>query len=412
MGENINRRLFLKGGMAVGCSAAANPLLTTAAFASMPSSNRLVVIILRGGLDGLDVLRPWGDPDFVSARPTLAAAPAEAQMLSDTHGLHPGLEALLPMWRAGNLAFVQAVSTPYRNKRSHFDGQDILEAGTPGIPPGLGRDGWLNRMLLGFKGGGSGTAYAIGSGPMLLSAGKAHFNSWSPEVDIAISAQSFALLKALYRGDLNLHAALNQAVDLAASDGDAAVFESADKNMMRAIEQDMASDRKNTKRGHVRIAEFAVRQLVGDARVACLSIDGWDTHSQQATALNRPMGNLADTLLTLQEGLSPEIWTQTTVLAMTEFGRTVRENGTRGTDHGTGGTMLLAGGAVNGGRVFGRWPGLSEVDLFDRRDLMPTDDVRRWVAWAIRSSFGLSRSFLEHTVFPDLDLGIDPQVLL
>ena len=410
--QNVSRRRFLTDGIVAGCSAAASSLLTTAAFASMASSNRLVVIILRGGLDGLDVLRPWGDPNFASSRPTIAGRPVDAHMLSDTHGLHPRLESLLPMWRNGDLAFAQAVSTPYRGKRSHFDGQDILEAGTPGVPPGLGREGWLNRMLQGIKGVKSGTAYVIGSGPMLLSTGKANFSSWSPEVDMAISAQSLELLKIMYRNNKNLDSALSQAIDLASSDGDPAIFEAADQNMMQAITQDMVSNQKMSKNGHIRIAKFAAQQLVREARVACFSIDGWDTHSRQANTLNRPMKNLTDTLLTLKNGLNPEIWAQTTILAMTEFGRTIRENGTKGTDHGTGGTMLVAGGAVNGGRIFGRWPGLSEVDLFDRRDLMPTDDVRRYVAWALRANFGLSQSFLERTVFPDLELGIDPRILL
>jgi uncharacterized protein (DUF1501 family) len=116
-------------------------------------------------------------------------------------------------------------------------------------------------------------------------------------------------------------------------------------------------------------------------------------------------------MLRLRERLGP-VWGKTTVLAVTEFGRTVAENGSRGTDHGTGGLMVMAGGAVRGGRVYGRWPGLAEADLYERRDLMPTGDVRAYAAWAMRGLFGLDRGLLEGTVFPGLQMEEDPGILL
>lgn len=164
--------------------------------------------------------------------------------------------------------------------------------------------------------------------------------------------------------------------------------------------------------GHLRIADFAAVRLREAARVASFSIGGWDTHVNQATTLARPLTRLAEVILQLKSGLGSDVWGKTTVLCMTEFGRTVRENGTRGTDHGTGGAMLLAGGALRGGRVYGAWPGLSEAALYDRRDLMPTSDVRGWAAWVMRSAFGLEAGRLENSIFPGLDMGDDPNILL
>ena len=118
------------------------------------------------------------------------------------------------------------------------------------------------------------------------------------------------------------------------------------------------------------------------------------------------------TVLQMKAGLGPDVWGKTVMLAMTEFGRTVAENGSKGTDHGTGGVMLMAGGALKGGRVMGRWPGLAEADLYDRRDLMPTSDVRAWAAWTMRALYGFDRGVLERAVFPGLDMGEDPGITL
>ena len=164
-------------------------------------------------------------------------------------------------------------------------------------------------------------------------------------------------------------------------------------------------------RAHLKVAEFAAEQLRGDTRVASFSINGWDTHNRQGRLLGRSLGQFADTVLTLKKGLGDEVWSKTAIDAMTEFGRTVHENGTAGTDHGTGGAMILAGGAIRGGQVLGRWPGLSEADLFERRDLMPTGDVRAPAAWIMRAMTGLDRATLEGVVFPGLDLVDDPGVM-
>jgi uncharacterized protein (DUF1501 family) len=128
--------------------------------------------------------------------------------------------------------------------------------------------------------------------------------------------------------------------------------------------------------------------------------------------MNKPLGALSETILRLKKKLGSLVWEKTTVLCMTEFGRTVRENGTKGTDHGTGGTMILAGGAVNGGQIHGQWPGLDEAAMYDRRDLMPTSDIRAWAAWAMHDAFGMEQSTLERSVFGNLDMGARPRLLL
>ncbi|MEM6758038.1 MAG: DUF1501 domain-containing protein [Pseudomonadota bacterium] len=389
----LNRRDFLRSSF-VGCSLAASPLITPVTFAATPGDHRLVVIILRGGMDGLDLLRPYGDPLLTQLRPTLAGGPDQgAHDLDGFYALHPVLAPLLPMWRAEELGFVQAVSTPYRDKRSHFDGQDLLEAGTETMA-GV-RDGWLNRMLQAVPSVTAETAYAVGRSDMKLLQGPVEVSNWSPDVSLGLSPVTEQLMTLVTESDPALHAAWQEAQVLAALDAEAQV-----------------TDRTARKGAHVKIAEFAAQRLAGEARVAAFSLGGWDTHSGQIRAMNRALGQLAEVLNTLKSGLGQSTWGRTTVVAVTEFGRTARENGTRGTDHGTGGLMILAGGTVRGGRVHGDWPGLQQGDLYQNRDLMPTRDVRAHVAWIMTGLMGINRATLEATVFPGLDMGDDPRLLL
>ncbi|WP_137111090.1 DUF1501 domain-containing protein [Rhodobacter sp. SY28-1] len=371
----MDRRIFLKGLGAVGCSAAAHPLMTTLTLAAAPGENRLAVIILRGAMDGLDVVQPRGDRDLAAARPGVLA---KAQDLDGFFALHEGLSGLMPLWQAGELAFVHATSTPYRDKRSHFDGQDLLEAGTgTDLAPAAQRDGWLNRLLGVLPGATSETAWAVGREAMPILTGAAPAESWAPDQDLAVSAPARALLEQVYAEDALFHQASATAFGLAGMEEG----EGQDTDM---------------------IVDFVAERLRGPARIAAFSLTGWDTHKGQERAIRKPLDRLQRAVLRLKDGARPEVWGKTVVLAMTEFGRTVRQNGSGGTDHGTGGAMLVAGGAVRGGKVLGRWPGLAEADLYDRRDLMPTSDVRDWAAQAMAGLFGLDRSVLEGTVFPKL----------
>lgn len=386
MTRQITRRSFLARSAIVGCSAAASPLLTPVTLAAAPWDTRLVVIILRGGMDGLDLVQPYGDPAYAPARGLLAGGPADgAADLDGYFAMHPRLVPLQSLWQRGELGFVHAVSTPYRNKRSHFDGQDLLEAGTPEL--GDSRDGWLNRVIAQVPGVESRTAFAIGRDRMKLLDGPAPVTEWFPDSDLDISPQALRLAELVMQQDPSFHAALSQAIQLSdgRKDGPAA-------------------------KTHVKVAAFAAEQLRGDTRVASFSINGWDTHRRQSHHFGVALDQLVDTILTLRDGLGPA-WDKTAVLAMTEFGRTVRTNGTKGTDHGTGGAMVLAGGAIRGGRVYGDWPGLDEAALYQRRDLMPTGDVRGWAAWIMRAATGLDRTALETSVFPGLDMGADPGLL-
>jgi uncharacterized protein (DUF1501 family) len=409
----LDRRAFLFRSGALGCSLAASPLMTPVTFAAAPWDTRLVVIILRGAMDGLDVVQPYGDPDLTALRPTLV--PGEAGGAADLDGfyaLHPGLGDLLPLWDRGELSFAHAVSTPYRDKRSHFDGQDLLEAGT-GFAPGepAPRDGWLNRMLQAVPGITSETAYAVGAGEMLLLNGAAPAASWSPDQELSLSPQARRLIELVYETDPLFHANVLEAIQLtAAMEAEAAAPDPEDdldeETAQAAMMAGMTVPEGNAP--HLKLAEFTAGRLRGEARVAAFSINGWDTHANQGNALKKPLTALAETILSLRAGLG-SVWGQTAVLAVTEFGRTARENGTRGTDHGTGGAMVMAGGAIRGGRVHGIWPGLAEADLYARRDLMPTADVRAFAAQVMRGITGLDARVMEQAVFPGVDLSAAPE---
>ncbi|MGV6812746.1 MAG: DUF1501 domain-containing protein [Brevirhabdus sp.] len=398
-----SRRAFLKGAATLGCSAAAHPLLTSMTLASAPWENRLVVIILRGAMDGLDVVQPYGDPKLAAYRRGLKPGPrGGAHDLDGFYALHPSMGDLMPLWQSGELAFAHAVSTPYRDKRSHFDGQDMLEAGTgPDVSGALARQGWLNRMLQTMPGVSANTAFAIGRDDLLILDGDMQVNNWSPATRLDLSPQSQLLLEGIYHEDpLFRDAALEafglaQQMEFAGGSGEYGAS-------MKALNSTVTGARKSSGAGA--LAAFAADRLRQDTRIAAFSITGWDTHRNQTRGLNRTASGLADAILTLKEELGA-LWSQTTVLAMTEFGRTARENGSKGTDHGTGGAMLMAGGTLSGAKVHGRWPGLSEADLYARRDLMPTADVRSYAGWVMHDLFGLETGLLEGTVFPGLDLG-------
>lgn len=402
MRDTLSRRSFLTRSLVLGCSAAASPLITPITLAAAPGDNRLVVIILRGAMDGLDVLRPVGDPNFATLRPTLAG---EGLGLDNFFMLHPALDGLMPLWQAGELAFVPATSTPYRDRRSHFDGQDHLEAGTAGVmPPALERDGWLNRLLTLLPNVDARTAFAVGRERMLILDGQAPMTQWQPGTELDLSPQSRLLLGNLFAADPLFAEAGLTALDMTG----AGLLPDDDDTMMDA----MMGDAPATPAGDAEtLAAYVAEQLRGGSRIASFSLSGWDTHRGQARAIQPALGRLRSAILTLRDGMGPD-WSRTTVLAMTEFGRTMRENGSAGTDHGTGGTMLLAGGALRGGRMFGGWPGLAESDLYAGRDLMPLRDIRAYSGWALHDLFGLAASDVARVVFPGLDMDDNPRLFL
>ncbi|WP_347268627.1 DUF1501 domain-containing protein [Paracoccus sp. (in: a-proteobacteria)] len=389
----LDRRLFLKSAALLGCSAAAHPLLNSMTFAALPGENRLVVIILRGAMDGLDAIQPYGDPMLRQLRRDLSAGPgAGAADLDGFFSLHPRLGPLMPLWQKGELGFAHAVSTPYRDKRSHFDGQDLLEAGTGNdLPVDRRIGGWLNRLLQATPGASAETAYSVGVEQMAILAGSAAHLSWAPRASLSLSPQAQALLEHVYHEDALFREAARDAVQI-----------EAETSGMAPLKGPTADAQA--------LAAFAADRLNGASRIAAFSIAGWDSHARQEAVLGRALDRLAAAILGLRDGLGPN-WGRTTVLAMTEFGRTVRENGSGGTDHGTGGALIMAGGAIRGGRAFGDWPGLGEGQLYADRDLMPTRDIRAYAGWAMRGLFGIAPDLLERTIFPGLDLGTDPEML-
>ena len=407
--KSRSRRNFLSNGLALGCSLAASPLFTPMTFASAPWENRLVVIILRGGMDGLDVVRPVGAPEFAELR--AHALDDGGHDLDGFFALHPALGGLMPLWQEGELGFVHAVSTPYRDKRSHFDGQDILEAGSGDASAGRIRDGWLNRLLQNVPGAHAETAYAIGRADMLLTRGAARIADWSPDAALSLSPQAERLLETVMHDDPLFRDAVTEALTLSAADVAEAngQDESDDGDTMGGMQNMMQKARSGAR--PETIASFAAKRLRGETRIAAFSLNGFDTHARQRAGLPRALDQLQKAILTLKQELGP-VWGKTAVVAMTEFGRTARVNGSGGTDHGTAGAMVLAGGAVRGGRVVSEWPGLDEAALYNRRDLLPTRDLRAHTGWMLRGLFGVEVQLLEGTVFPGLDLGANPGLIL
>lgn len=409
--KRLSRRRFLVQSLGLGCSLAASPLVTPVTFASAPGDARLVVIILRGAMDGLDAIRPYGAPEFAAYRAGLAGKTPGTHDLDGFYALHPALAPLLPLYGRGEMGAVHAVSTPYRDKRSHFDGQDILEAGAGEAQSGRMREGWLNRLLQEMPGAHAQTAYAVGSGGMLLTRGAAQVAEWSPEAALALSPQAERLLNLVMHDDPLFRDAVAEAVMLS-QEGVQAMLGDAPLDaggMINAMQESMTQAKSGAQPDE--IARFAAQRLRGETRIAAYSLGGFDTHGKQGRGLTRSLGVLASNILVLRDELGSD-WGKTAVVALTEFGRTARVNGTGGTDHGTGGAMLYAGGALRGGRVLGQWPGLEEAALYARRDLMPTRDLRAHLAWILRSLYGVDVAALERRIFPGVELGARSGLLL
>jgi uncharacterized protein (DUF1501 family) len=370
---------------AAGVAGALGPKL---AFANGVENRYLLLVILRGALDGLASVIPYHDSRLGSWREVLVPpAPGQAggalSLGSDGFALHPSLNFMHNAWREKDLAIVHAVSSPYR-ERSHFDGQDVLESGVGEV---FGSDsGWLNRALL--KTPGEYEAAAVGAALPLVLRGDAHAVSWAPSSLPEPSSDTVERLMQLYENDEPLQSALADALALSAAAGD------------------MGTDARGLARGRsfVPLIQAGANLLASDAAgVVVLSLPGWDTHSNQgaeAGALAQSLGQLDEGLAAVKKTLA-ERWNQTAVVVMTEFGRTVRVNGSRGTDHGTGGAAFLLGGAVAGGKIVGDWPGLAKQALYEGRDLYPANDLRSLFKGVLRDHMGVAGADLERSVFPD-----------
>jgi uncharacterized protein (DUF1501 family) len=398
--SRFDRRRFLLGAGALGLSAA----LPTVLFAHTGGSARLVVVILRGALDGLAAVPPYADPHYADLHRELAIAapgsPKGALALNGTFGLHPSFAFLHERYLAGEVVVFHAVASPYRD-RSHFDGQNVLENGLT-RPLGTA-DGWLNRALAALPGGAGARsagehAVAISQNVPLILRGDAPVISKSPQATPDVDEELLSRLADLYSQDDWFSARLSEAVQtgkLTDEGGDPAPAMAAAGGAVKPP----AADRIG---GAARMAATLMRSE-GGPEVAVIEASGWDTHANQGGAqgaLAQRLAGLDGALRALAEGLGP-LWPQTAVLVVTEFGRTAAMNGTRGTDHGTGGCAILAGGAVRGGRVIADWPGLRQGALLDDRDLRPTLDLRSVFKAVLDEHMRVDARTLSTRVFPD-----------
>jgi uncharacterized protein (DUF1501 family) len=379
MATIVNRRQFLAGMCAGGLATFAAPLVS---FARVPGRRRLVFVLLRGGFDGLAAVVPHGDPAYRSMRGAMAFDRSELVDLADGFALGPGLAPLRTLWDDGQLAAVQALAIPYRT-RSHFDAQAILETGLD-RPKGAS-DGWLNRLLQVMDGRSDGIAVAAGL-PLSLS-GDHPVSTWSPADFGAVEDGYLERLHFLYRRDPLLLDRFEAALQLDAA-GDAASMEGGGRRRRAAVSA-------------VLEATAGFLQDAEGPNVAAVEFGGWDTHSNQGMKdgpLDRRFRQLADGLVAFRRQLG-EAWSSTTVVVMTEFGRTARPNGTGGTDHGTAGAGFVTGGALAKSRIVTDWPGLASRDLFENRDLRPTVDTRAVLKGVLAGVFDLNREQLGR-VFP------------
>lgn len=383
MTSKQSRRSFIGTLGGAGLAGLIGPNL---AFARGTEGRYFMLVILRGALDGLGAVIPYHESRLKDWRKILVPPePGEKDgalaLGADGFALHPSLTNMHSAWKYRELAVLHAASSPYR-ERSHFDGQDVLESGSEKVL--ASRDGWLNRALQTVNGV---EAAAVGGALPLVLRGDAHAVSWAPSFLPEPDDDTLQRLMRMYENDEALHTALVDAESLDMAAGD------------------IGGDARQVARGrsYVPLMQAGANLVASDAAgVVVLSLGGWDTHNNQGAQ----SGVLAGRLRQLDQGLAevkktlgPK-WANTVVAVTTEFGRTVRVNGSRGSDHGTGGVAFLAGGAVSGGRMLGDWPGLAQSALYEDRDLYPANDLRSLFKGVLRDHLGVSSGDLERRVFP------------
>lgn len=399
----VSRRSLLAG---AGTSLALWGLLPRSALAGTRDP-RLLTIVLRGGLDGIAMVAPVGDPDYARLRGPLAV-PASGENaglpLENLFALNANMPVLHGLYSKREALMLHAVATPYRG-RSHFDGQDVLESGMPGV--GRLDDGWLNRALAGLPSAGTAApkkGLAMGAVVPLVMRGPAPVLSWIPKTyNLPLRDSTIQRLADLYSvTDPKLAKAFAEGLEIDRIAGVPVTPAQASKS---SDKQPAAPAPPRPFRDFVDAAETAAKFLStpDGPRIGALSYNGWDTHANEGAVqgqLGNRLAGLDAAIKALHDGLG-SVWKDTVILIVTEFGRTARVNGTGGTDHGTGMAAVLIGGAVKGGRVIADWPGLAEQALFERRDLRPTRDLRTIFKGVLRDHLGIPDGALAKTVFPD-----------
>lgn len=370
----MDRRSFLRGAGTLGVLGGFAPRL---AFAKAATAKRFVFIIQRGAADGMGIVGPVGDPAFVGARGDLAADVAQGKKLDAMFALHPALATTAGLYGQGQALFAHAVASPYRD-RSHFDGQNVLETG--GTSAYQLKDGWLNRLLALLPA--DEKAIALAATVPLALRGPVEVASYAPSSLPDASDDLLMRVTQMYQGDAQLHGIWEQAT------------------ATRMLTSDLASDNG---RNAAATGDLAAKMLTAEngSRIAMIETGGWDTHAGQRGRLAGQLNGLDQMVGALQKGLGP-LWSNTVVLVATEFGRTVKINGTQGTDHGTGSVAMLMGGAVNGGRVVADWPGLTDAALYENRDLKPTLGLDAVIGSTLAAHFELSPAVTARKLFPEV----------
>jgi len=349
------------------------------AFARAATNRRFVFIIQRGAADGLHTVAPVGDPAYAGQRGSLAEDFATAPRLDDMFALHPSMKNIHALYGAKQALFLHAVASPYRD-RSHFDGQNVLETG--GTSAYQLKDGWLNRLLTLLPADDKAIALAA-TVPMALR-GAVEVASYAPSGLPDASDDLLARVSQMYQGDAQLHGIWEQAT------------------ATRMLTSDLASDNG---RNAAATGDLAAKMLAAEngSRIAMIETGGWDTHAGQKGRLAGQLNGLDQMVGALQKGLGP-LWSDTVVLVATEFGRTVKVNGTQGTDHGTASCAMMMGGAVNGGRVIADWPGLADAALYENRDLKPTLGLDTVIGSTLSAHFGLMPQTAARKLFPEVQM--------
>ena len=359
---------------------------------------RLIVVFLRGGVDGLNLVIPHQEDTYYDYRPKIAIpAPGEsggALILDEQFGLHPALADVMPLWKNRSLAFVHACGLN-NDTRSHFDAQYYMETGIPGNKKA--QDGWMNRLLANLPKDRPTQAVNLGDTPPRILMGQ------MPVASLPIGDKSTRRLP-IDRMQIN------QAFDrlYAGNDDLSKVYQEgrqARDLLLADLEKEMeeASGGAPPPKGFAKDAKNLAQIMVGDSKtqLGFIGIGGWDTHINQGNsegALSRRFKPLGEGLATLVQELGP-LYSETMIVVMSEFGRTVKENGNGGTDHGHGNVMWVLGGGVRGGQVYGEWPGLDESELFQKRDLAVTTDFRDAIATILEGHLGINQNQLAQ-VFP------------
>jgi uncharacterized protein (DUF1501 family) len=390
---SITRRIFLRNSaFAVVGTAAVPSFLTRAALGAVENggrTKRLVVIFQRGAADGLNIVVPHAEPQYYAMRPSINIPRKSVIDLNGFLGLHPSLSAFQPLWQQGHLAIVHAAGSP-DTTRSHFDAQDFMETGTPGVK--ITEDGWLNRSLHGRPGGAQSSpfrAIALGpSVPRILSGSEPavamnNINDFSVGGKNPKASPAASAFEAMYdhSSDSVLHGTGEETFDAVK------MLKTADPGKYPA------APGANYPKGRFGDSLRQLAQLIKanlGVQVAFADISGWDHHVNEGST----EGQLATVLTEFSESLAAfwidlgDLMEDTIVVTMSEFGRTARENGNRGTDHGHANVMFAMGGPVKGGKVYGRWPGLDQSQLYEGRDLALTTDFRQVIGEAVARHMG------------------------